>query len=229
MGLRQGERRNVDVIQLESMALIRFLAQQVDVGVAALEPLDVGGRDFRSSRGLDRERYVRWLFPSRRRSGLRLGCFGRKRFAFAEWRLDDLGLAGELAAELLVVGFGIHHVPGRALHRSWNVISRAIGKEDGNELLADRTGIVQKLTDDPRLPHHAVADTGYFLVRDPAVIGFGTDQQHEIRLLDPLLAPQRPSFRRRVDVLIDLRVDPVHAARLTEFEHTVLVPASSWL
>ena len=100
---------------------------------------------------------------------------------------------------------------------------RVAGEKDGDELGADRTGVVEQLPDDPRLPDDAQPLARRFVAADPAVIALGADHQHEVGRLDLPLAPQRPALGRCGVVLIDLRVYAAGAQTVGERQRALLM------
>src|SRR5215469_14306935 len=71
------------------------------------------------------------------------------------------------------------------------------------------------------LPANAVSRPRLFLTIDPPEIGLGAYHEYAIGPADLPLAPIRPAFRRRLDILIDDRVNAVGPQPVGEPEHPV--------
>ena len=132
---------------------------------------------------------------SRRRSGLARQAFRppglpwRQRVQLAQDRTDDVRLLRQPPIEGLIAVPSIDDVPGATLDQGRDVRGRVPGKQHGDELGADRTGVIQQLPDDLRLPDDAQPPARRLVAADPAVIALGADHQHEVGGLDLSLAP----------------------------------------
>lgn len=104
-------------------------------------------------------------------------------------------------------------------------VSRVVRvEEDGDELQSPAARVVVLLRDEHALEVDSLALPGLLMPAESAVIGFGADQQDEIRFVQLVEHPSRPSLgRRAVDVLVQPSVDAVLAKPFGEREHPLLV------
>src|SRR5262249_20661288 len=116
---------------------------------------------------------------------------------------------------------GLDSVDGPALHWHGDVRIDAASKQHRHEFIARRTGIIKMLVVKAPLPADAVSRPRLFLTIDPTEIGLGAYHEYEIGPADLPLAPIRPAFRRRLDILVDDRVDAVGPQPVGEPEHPV--------
>ena len=82
---------------------------------------------------------------------------------------------------------------------------------DGDEFGVFALRVVQLLGDDVAFPGSPEAFAGRFPAPEPAQVGFGAGDEHEIGLLHLLFTPSRPAFFGRLLVLIDGAIDALAA------------------
>src|SRR5215469_8952054 len=79
------------------------------------------------------------------------------------------------------------------------------------------------LLDEPAFPQHAAPDMRVLISVHPATVDLGTDHQYEVTSADLSVAPSGPALRRRGQVAVDHRVDPIGAQTICEREHAIFV------